>query len=314
MRVVFFGTPQFAASSLSRLLEAGIEVPLVVTQPDRPAGRHATPLPSAVARLAAIRGIPTAKPEKLRGNLEVVGRLKEARPDAGIVVAYGRILPAEILALPPHGFVNVHASLLPRHRGASPVAAAILAGDQETGVTTMRVEEEVDAGPVYLSRPLAIEPRENAGSLSARLAGAGAELLIETMRALETGRVIPQPQRGEPSFCRPIRREDGAVDWRQPASEIERSLRAFTPWPGIHGFFAGQRVKILAAEPGPPLEEAPGTLVRVDDRLLVAAGEGTSLALDRVQRAGRKPTTAAEFARGLAAGARFDPPSARPRR
>jgi len=165
----FFGTPEFAAASLQALLDAGVDVPLVVTQPDRPVGRHAELRPSAVGALAASRGLPTEKPETLRANAGLVARLREARLDAIAVVAYGRILPSEILALPRLGCVNVHASLLPRWRGASPIQAAILAGDAETGVVTMRMEEGLDTGPVYLERRVAIGERETSGELSGRL-------------------------------------------------------------------------------------------------------------------------------------------------
>src|SRR5512142_2162291 len=152
LRAVFFGTPEFALPSLAALLDEGVEVPLVVTQPDRPVGRHSAPRASPVARLAESRGVPVARPERLRGNTEILERVRRIAPDAGVVVAYGKLLPAELLDVPRLGFVNVHASLLPRHRGASPVQAAILAGDRETGVVTMQVVPELDAGPVYLER------------------------------------------------------------------------------------------------------------------------------------------------------------------
>ena len=312
MRAVFFGTPEFAVPSLSKLLEPGVEVPLVVTQPDRPVGRHATPLPSAVARLAAIRGLSTQKPENLRGNSELVQRIREAAPDVGVVVAYGRILPKELLEIPPLGFVNVHASLLPRHRGASPVAAAILSGDEETGVSTMQVAEELDAGPVFLQRRVPIGPRENAGALSRRLAEVGAQLLAETLREVEARTIAPRPQQGEPSFSRPIRREDGEIDWSLPAEEIERRLRAFSPWPGVHGFLGGARIKILAAFVGPPVASEPGRVWIENDRALAAAGAGSSLVLEMVQRSGKKPVRGIEFLRILhGLPAHFDPHSSR---
>lgn len=302
MRIAFFGTPEFAAPSLDALLESGFDVPLVVTRPDRPVGRHGQPVPSAVGRRAEEAALPLAKPERVQGNAELLERLRETAPDAGVVVAYGRILPAEILAVPRLGFVNVHASLLPRHRGAAPVQAALLAGDGDTGVVTMRVVEELDAGPLYLARRLPIRPSDDAGLLSHRLAREGAALLVETLRGLERGALLPVPQSGEPTYSRPLRREDGEVDWSAPAPEIARRLRAFSPWPGLFTFLDRERVKLLAAEaedgpPGPPLE--PGLLVREDDRALVGAGGGTRLSLRRVQREGRKPVSGAEFARGL---------------
>jgi methionyl-tRNA formyltransferase len=215
------------------------------------------------------------------------------------VVAYGRLLPDEILAVPRLGFVNVHASLLPKYRGASPIQAALLAGERETGVVTMRVEKELDSGPLYRERRVTIEDREDAGSLSQRLASIGAELLVETLGDLERGDARTRPQAGSPSFCKPLRREDGEVDWRRPAAEIQRQLRAFTPWPGLYTFWDGERLKILELELGPATNRPPGCLWRDGDRLLVAAGKGSSLVLGRVQRAGRRAMNGDEFAKGL---------------
>jgi methionyl-tRNA formyltransferase len=306
LTTVFFGTPEFAVPSLSRLLESGVHVPLVVSQPDRPAGRHSVPLPSAVARLAAVRSLATEKPAKLSGNAKFADALEQIHADIGVVVAYGRILPSDVLAVPRLGFVNVHASLLPRHRGASPVQAALLAGDSETGVVTMKVIEQLDAGPIYLERRVAIGDQERAGELSRRLAVAGADLLLETLSGLERGTLDARPQEGTPTFCRPIRREDGRVDWTLPALQIERRLRAFDPWPGLHTFLDGERVKILGLESGPSSPRPPGSLWLEGDTALVAAGGGEGLSLTRVQRAGRQPISGAEFLRGLrTAPARF---------
>ncbi len=307
-RAVFFGTPEFAVPSLAAMLDAGVEVPLVVTQPDRPAGRHATPRPSPVARLAESRGIPVARPDRLRGNPEILESVRRAEPDAGVVVAYGKLLPAALLEVPPLSFVNVHASLLPRHRGASPVQAAILAGDRETGVVTMKVVEELDAGPIYLERRVSIGEEEDAGSLSARLAVGGAQILVETLRGLETGSLHARPQKGEPSFCRPIRREQGEADWTRPATVLERSLRAYTPWPGLHTFLRHERIKILAAGLGPGGRgETPGTFWIEEGKLLAAAGEATSLELRLLQREGRKPVRGQDFALGVKLPGCFGP-------
>ena len=309
LRAVFFGTPEFAVPSLRTLLDSGIEVPLVVTQPDRPAGRHATPVPSPVARLAAERGIPVEKPERLRGNTGFLETVRGVAPDVGVVVAYGKILPKGLLEVPRLGFVNVHASLLPKFRGASPVAAAILAGEEETGVVTMRVAEELDAGPVYLERRVTIAPEEDAGSLSLRLADLGARLLVETLRGLEAGTLEPRPQSGEPSFCRTIRREDGEIDWMAPAEEIVRRLRAYTPWPGVFTFLNGERIKILEASRGPGARAAePGAFWTDAGQLLAAAGEGTSVRLVRLQRAGRTPVGGSDFALGAKVPGRFGRP------
>lgn len=306
MKAVFFGTPDFAVPSLARLLGAGVEIPLVVTQPDRPAGRHAEPRPSPVARAAAEKGIPLEKPRRLRSNAEFLERLRAAAPDVGVVVAYGRLLPREILEIPRLSFVNVHGSLLPRHRGASPVQAAILAADAETGVVTMRVVEELDAGPLYLEKRVPLGEREDAASLARRLASEGADLLVETLRGLEAGTLESRPQEGEPSYCRPVSREDGEIDWTLPAHSIERKLRAYTPWPGIYTFLGDERVKILAADLGPPAASREPGAFRVErGELLVEAGAGTTLLPRRLQREGKTPVSGSEFARGLRGPGRF---------
>ena len=310
MRVVFFGTPQFAVPSLSALLDSGFDVPLVVTQPDRPVGRSGRPRASAVAEIADARGIPVEKPRRIRGNAPFLEALRDARPEAIAVVAYGRILPDEILNLPPQGCVNVHASLLPRHRGASPVQGAILAGDRETGVSTMKIVSELDAGPVYLVQRVAIGDREDAASLSERLSRLGADLLVRTLSGLESGAVAPRPQEGEPTFSRPLTREDARVDWSRSAAEIERRLRAFTPWPGLYGVLDGERVKLIALEEAAPGtgDLPPGTLSEENGWPVVAAGEGSALVLKKVQRAGRRPVTGREFLDALPPRpARFDP-------
>ncbi len=307
MRVVFFGTSGFAVASLEALAGAGFELPLVVTQPDRPAGRHARMRPSEVATAASARGIPMSKPERVRGNGELVALVAAARPDSIAVVAFGRILPPEILRLPRLSCVNVHASLLPRHRGASPVQAAILAGDRQTGVVTMRMEEKLDSGPIYLEERVQIGEKETAEELSARLSVLGGRLLVETLRGLEAGTLSSRPQRGEPTFCRPIRREDGEVDWKASATELSRRLRAYTPWPGLYTFLESERVKILGAEVF-PLDSpgSPGTFRLEDGSLLAAAGGGSTLRLLRLQRAGRRPVTGPEFARAVGLPGRFE--------
>ncbi len=301
MRVVFFGTPRFAIPSLEALLDAGFEVPLVVTQPDRPVGRSGRPRPSPVAEIALSRGLPIERPERLRGNTGLFERLADARPDAIAVVAYGKILPSEILDLPPLGCVNVHASLLPRHRGASPIAAAILAGDHETGIVTMKIVPELDAGPIYLESRTPIGERENTEILSGRLARSGAQLLIATLRGLEEGSLVPKPQVGDPTFTRPIRREDARVDWNEPAVAIDRRLRAFTPWPGLYATLGGERVKLLELEPAGKIlsSREPGMIWEEWGKTMVVAGGGTALYLKTVQRAGRRPVTGNEFLRGL---------------
>jgi len=257
------------------------------------------PLPSAVARLAAVRGLDTEKPEKLRGRTDLLDRIRGLDPDVGVVVAYGRLLPSALLEIPRFGFVNLHASLLPRHRGASPVQAALLAGDRESGVVTMKVSEQLDAGPIYLRRSVEIGEREDAGSLAQRLARIGADLLVETLAGLESSSLSATPQEGETTLSRPIRREDARIEWTRPAAEIDRRLRAYTPWPGAYTFLGKERVKIHGLEPGGETDRVPGSLWLEGDRAMVAAGDGQSLVLTAAQRSGRKLVSGVEFARGI---------------
>ena len=226
-------------------------------------------------------------------------------PDLGVVVAYGAILTRQLLAVPRLGFVNVHASLLPRYRGAAPIQAAIAAGDGTTGVTTMRMEPGLDSGPVLLQREVPILPRETAGELSPRLAAAGAELLVETLRGLERGGVEPRPQDpAAASYAPKLTKADGEVDWGLPAARLCDRLRAFTPWPGLRAELGGEEVKLLGLDPVDPAGaaggEAPGTILGTDGAaVLVRCGGGTAVAVHRAQRPGRGPVTGAELARSL---------------
>ena len=309
LRIVFFGTPDFAVPSLERLAgDPGFRVEAVVSQPDRAVGRHASVSAPAVARVARDRGIPLLQPAGIRSE-EFAATIRDLAPDALVVVAYGKLLPPRLLAVSPLGAINVHGSLLPRHRGASPVQAAILAGDAVTGVATMRMTEGLDEGPVFAARETAIEAFDTAQTLSARLAALGAELLAETLRGLANGTLSSKPQEGEPSYCRPIRREDALVDWERPAAEILRRLRAFTPWPGLFTFLEGERVKILDADESRERPAAPsGSFDLASGELVASAGEGTAVRIQRLQRAGRKPVTGAEFARAARLPGRFGAP------
>jgi methionyl-tRNA formyltransferase len=263
-----------------------------------------------VAEAALARGIPVERPDRLRGNVAFQERFAAVRPDAAAVVAYGKLLPDAILELPPLGCVNVHASLLPKYRGASPISAAILAGDQETGVVTMRIVPELDAGPIYLEKRVEIADRDDAGTLSERLCLEGAALLVETLRGLGAGTVAARLQQGEPTFTRPLTRTEGRVDWRESAGALERKRRAYAPWPGLYSVIGGKRVKLVdvAVSERGAAGIAPGTIREEAGEAIVAAGDGTALVLRSVQREGRTPTTGMEFLRGLASPtARFDP-------
>ncbi len=319
MRLVFFGSPDFAVPPLKALAAAGHEVALVVSQPAKPAGRSGTLRPPAVARLAAERGLPLFQPESLKGD-EAVARLAEAGADLFVVAAYGKILRPRVLDLPRLGCVNVHGSILPRWRGASPVQAALLAGDATTGVSIMRMDAGMDTGPVYATCATPIGEGDTAETLGARLAEMGAELLVETVFFLEGKRagekaapascdricIPPVPQDdARATYCPKISREDGLVDWKRSAAELVRRDRAFTPWPGLFTFRRNTRLKLagLSLVAGGPVRLPPGTVFSASPSLVVACGEG-AVAIRELQAEGRKRLAAADFVRGerVAAG------------
>ncbi|MHB8799931.1 MAG: methionyl-tRNA formyltransferase [Thermoanaerobaculia bacterium] len=298
MRIVFFGSPDFALPSLDGLVAAGHDLALVVSQPAKPVGRSAALLDPPVARRAKELGLPALQPPTLKDD-GAVARLAEAGADLFVVVAYGKILARRVLDLPRLGCVNVHGSVLPRWRGASPVQAALLAGDAESGVSIMRMEAGMDTGPVYAVTRSSVAPEEDAGSLSARLAREGAELLVATLPSIESGTGVPAPQEDSlATLCPKVRREDGQADFSRPAEELVNRLRAFTPWPGLFAFRAGKRVKLLAARAAAGRAgAAPGEVLSTGEEVVVACGTG-ALVLSRLQAEGRKPLDAATFVRG----------------
>lgn len=298
MRIVFFGSPDFALPSIEALLAAGHAVALVVSQPAKPVGRSAELLDPPVARRAKELGLPVFQPATLKDDA-AVARLADVGADLFVVVAYGKLLAQRVLDLPRLGCVNVHGSVLPRWRGASPVQAALLAGDAESGVSIMKMEAGMDTGPVYAASSGPIGPEEDAGALAARLAREGAGLLVATLPAIEAGTLVPTPQDDSlATLCPKIRREDGQADFTRPAVELVNRLRAFTPWPGLFAFRGGRRVKLLAAraEAG-RAGAAPGEVLSAGEEVVVACGAG-ALALGRLQAEGRRPLDAATFVRG----------------
>jgi methionyl-tRNA formyltransferase len=309
MNVGFAGTPAFAATVLAALLDAGFAVPLALTQPDRPRGRGLREEPSPVKRLALERGVPVRQPATLVGETPAE-LLREAGTDVLAVAAYGLLLPPPILAVPPLGCLNVHASLLPRWRGAAPVQRAILAGDAETGVAIMQMEAGLDTGPTLDVARVRIGARETAGLLEARLAAVGARLLVGVLRRLAAGESVPrqrQPATGV-TYARKIDRSEAAIDWTAPAMAIDRQVRAFDPAPGAYTVLSGTILKVWRAEPDPLQAAAPpGTVLDADPLgLVVACGEG-SLRLLEVQPAGARRMSAAAFIAGrrLARGVRL---------
>lgn len=303
MRVAFFGTPEFAVPSLRALAEGGHEVCLVVTQPDRPAGRGYRTTPSPVKEAAGRLGLPLAQPAGVAAE-EFVAGLRRLAPDVCVLVAFGQKITPRLLAVPPAGWVNVHASLLPRWRGAAPVPRAIMAGDEVTGVTTMYLDTGWDTGDVILRREVAIGPEENAGEVLDRLAVEGAEALRETLALLARGEAPREPQDEALATLAPrLRPEEGELDWTLPALTIHNRVRALAPAPGAYTFFRGKRLKIRrtrwAAEEEPRGKSAgpPGTLVWRGAELWAVAGDGMVRLLE-VQPEGGRAMEAEAFARG----------------
>ena len=302
MRVAFAGTPEFAARALEALVAAGHSIPIVLTQPDRPAGRGLRLAPSAVATMASRHGLAIAKPESLKKG-EGVAPLRDAAPDVLVVAAYGLILPPAVLALPSRGCLNIHASLLPRWRGAAPIQRAILAGDEVTGVSIMQMDAGLDTGPVLLEQTLEIAPRETTGSLHDRLAAAGASLIVQALDRLDTLQRVPQDD-SKATYAAKVLKPEARIDWTRTAREIDRQVRAFDPAPGAEARLGDEPVKVWAAFPvegaGSPGEVLPAPA----GELRVACGKG-ALRLDLLQRSGGRRQPAADFLRGhpIAAGA-----------
>ncbi len=298
MRVVFMGTPEFAVPTLERLIEQ-FDVVGVVTRPDKPRGRSRAPLPSPVKEVALAHNIPLFQPRTLR-RPENQEPIRAWKPDVIIVAAFGLILPREVLDIPPHGCVNVHASLLPRWRGAAPVPAAIIAGDEVTGVTIMLMDEGVDTGPILAQRPEPIRPDDTTASLTARLAVLGAEVLVETLPRWVNGEITPQPQDdAQATYAPMIRKEDGFVDWNEPADLLERRVRAYYPWPTVMTRWRGKLLKILRSHAHVDVEEGapPGTVIGWGEGAAVVTGRGV-LELLEVQLEGKKALDIAAFLRG----------------
>ena len=301
MKIVFMGSPDFAVPSLEALVEARFQVSLVVTQPDRPAGRGRKLLPTAVKATAREHNIPVMDFGK-GDRKQVTEAVLAEKPDAVVVVAFGHILREPLLSTPPFGCINVHASLLPRWRGVSPVQYSVLHGDSWTGVTIMRMDPGVDTGPILAQRAIAIGPEDTGGELLDRVAGQGADLLIHTLRGLQTGHIEPQTQNDEGAVYAPkLTKTLSAVRWDRNVVTVHNQIRALQPWPGTSTYLGEQLLKITETRPMSFFTggKTPGTVLRVaDDGVEVACGEG-SLLLTGLQCPGRKPLPVDEFLRGF---------------
>jgi methionyl-tRNA formyltransferase len=292
MKVVFFGTPEFAVPTLERLLSSSHEVALVVSRPDKAVGRRQIVTPPPVVEAARAAGIKVAQPANLKDE-RAAAALTEVGADAAVVVAYGKMIPTRLLDIPHHGFINLHPSQLPRHRGPSPIQWALVCGDRITGVTTMRIDEGMDTGPLLLQERVPIEDSDTAESLAPRLAELGAELVVKTLDGLAAGTVTPRPQPTDGVNVTPmLRRNFAKVDWTMPARQLVNRLRGFTPWPGLYTKFRGGRLKIFGLEevkPAPAGTEEPGTVMEASpEGLLVRAGKSTAVRITEVQREGRR--------------------------
>ncbi|PYV70276.1 MAG: methionyl-tRNA formyltransferase [Acidobacteria bacterium] len=297
MELIFCGTPQFAVPTLEKLVES-FNVRLVVTQPDRPKGRRLELVASPVKQSALELSLPIYQPEKIKTNEELQTKLEEISPNAIIVVGYGRIVPSWMLQLPEFGNINLHASLLPKYRGAAPIQWAIANGESVTGVTTMRIDEGLDTGDILLQRELSISEDATAETLAAKLATIGADLMIETLMGLQTGTIHPQRQDNAQATLAPIlKKEDGRIDFSRRAPEIYNRFRGFQPWPGAFTSFRGRGLNITAMKPAS--EQTPPTqLLLKGDQLFVGCGNDSAIELLELQPEGKKRMSARDFVHG----------------
>jgi methionyl-tRNA formyltransferase len=308
MRVVFCGTPQFAVPALEHLLsQSDFEIAAAITQPDRPRGRGQEVSFSPVKETALAAGVPVHQPEKIRAP-EAQQLLETLAPDVIVIIAYGQIIPRRLLTIPKLGWINLHASLLPKYRGAAPINWAIVNGERKTGVTSMRIDAGMDTGEMLLQREMEIGPLETAPELAARMSALGAPLMAETLRGLAAGTISPRPQTHELASSAPmLKKEDGRIDWSRPAQEIFNRIRGFAPWPGAYTSFRGETCHIWGQPASGDLGEqlaqqakpgAAGTLLVERNTAMVLCGGATHLRLLGVKLEGRKQVSAAEFVNG----------------
>ncbi len=311
LRIIFCGTPEFAVPSLRRLLsDDDFSIAAVVTQPDRPRGRGQEVSASPVKVVALEAGVQVYQPEKIRSD-SALDFFTRMAVDAVVIIAYGQIIPARLIALPRLGWINLHGSLLPKYRGAAPIAWAIANGETVTGLTSMQIDAGMDTGPMLLKHEMEIGPNETTPELARRMADAGAPLIADTLRKLERGEVRPIPQdSSQASYAPLLEKEHGLIVWSLPVLQIYNRMRGFTPWPGAYTSFRGQICQIWGRPADSPLasqSEIPGSLLASSDAVYVVCGEGSCLQIETVQIEGRKRVKAREFVNGarLAPGERF---------
>jgi len=299
MKLVYFGTPDFAVPTLEALVESRHEVVLVVSKPDRPVGRHKVMTSPPVIEVARRLELPISQPKGFKGGA-FVETLDGCGAEISVVVAYGKLIPENLLGVPPRGFINLHPSLLPRHRGPSPIQWSLVCGDRSTGVTTMQLDKGMDTGPILLQERLPIEALDTAETLSPRLAELGAELVVKTLDALEDGTIDPRPQPEDGANVTPmLRRNFAKIDWTMPARQLVNRLRGFTPWPGLYTKFRGGRIKIFGLEeirPAPPGREDAGVVLDAGPAgIVVRCGRGSAALITEMQREGRRRLPADAF-------------------
>ena len=312
MKLVFCGTPQFAVPTLTHLLtQPEFEIAAVITQPDRPSGRGMKVTPSPVKEAALAAGIPVHQPEKIRAP-EAQQTLESIAPDCIVIIAYGQIIPARLLPIPRLGWINLHASLLPKYRGAAPINWAIVNGETKTGITTMRIDAGMDTGEMLLRHEMPIGANETAPELAARLSEAGAPLMVDTLRGIDAATLKPQPQNSAEATYAPImNKEDGRIDWSLTAADIYNRMRGFTPWPGAYTVLRGKTCQIVGKPVSKEVRGSANTLpgaIRVEqDGLHVSCGGATELLISSVKMEGSRAIDAMEYARGarLTEGERF---------
>lgn len=300
MNIIFMGTPDFAASVLKKITESRHRVSLVVTQPDKPKGRSRELQPSDVKKLALEEGLPVFQPEKVRTK-ETYEELKKYDADVFVVAAYGRIIPKDILELPKYGCINVHASLLPKYRGAAPIQWAVIDGEEKSGVCIMQMDEGLDTGDIIAEAEIPLDKKETSDSLFGKLSVLGADTLVETLDRIEKGDIhpVPQPKESTTAYARMITKADGRIDWNEPAEKIERIIRGMNSWPGAYSDMNGHMVKIWDADVINENDASkPGTVVKADKNgLIIQTGEG-QLSINELQLQGKKRMRFDEFLRG----------------